>query len=224
MPTVNVPIKTALEGVKATTNQLTLIHVRLASVEMLVGGPYRNHAYGHTAVRVTFTDIDKVFDYGRYGRKWGLGDSEGEGILKIWSNFNAYIEDENSTGRVTTGFMYETTEDNARKVLDFFERKTFGKKPISEGRTMVKLRIEDYYALRPNCTTLSVDAIKTIFPVIDRDWTAFQKGRGLNIMEKAAVSARGWPKHLFMPADLQAMLESSSAKHSSKVIKYGNIR
>lgn len=81
MPTLSVPAKKAQEGVHATTNQLTRIQVRLASVEMLVGGPYGNHPYGHTALRVTTADIDRIFDYGRYGRTWGLGDSEGEGIL-----------------------------------------------------------------------------------------------------------------------------------------------
>ncbi|QOY94970.1 hypothetical protein IM543_03460 [Massilia sp. UMI-21] len=189
-----------------------------------MGGPYRNHPYGHTALRVTTADVDKVFDYGRYGRTWGLGDSEGEGILKVWNNFNAYIAEENSTGRVTTGFVYETTEENATRILQFFERKTSGKKPISEDRTKIKLRIEDYYALGPNCTTLSVDAIKTIFPDIDRGWSVFQKGLGLGMMEKAAVTARGWPKHIFMPADLQAMLESPSAKKAKKINKYGKSR
>ena len=224
MPALSVPVKTAKEGLQATTNQVTRIQVRMASVEMLVGGPYGTHPYGHTALRVTTADSDKVFDYGRYGRTWGLGDSEGEGILKIWNNFNAYIAEENSYGRITTGFVYETSEENAKKILQFFERKTAGKKLISEDRTKKKLRIEDYYALGPNCTTLSVDGIKTIFPDIDRDWSTFQKGRGLGMMEKGAITARGWPKYIFMPADLQAMLESPSAKKAKKVNKYGNSR
>jgi hypothetical protein len=77
MPALSVPVKMAKEGVQATTNQITRIQVRMASVEILVGGPYGNHPYGHTALRVTTTDSDNVFDYGRYGRTWGLGDSEG---------------------------------------------------------------------------------------------------------------------------------------------------
>ena len=68
MPALSVPVKTAKERVQATTNQVTRIQVRMASVEMLVGGPYGTHPYGHTALRVTTADSDKVFDYGRYGR------------------------------------------------------------------------------------------------------------------------------------------------------------
>jgi hypothetical protein len=40
------------------------------------------------------------------------------------------------------------------------------------------------------------------------------------MMEKAAVGTRG-PKYIFMPADLQAMLESPSARRAKKVNKYG---
>lgn len=103
MPTLSVPAKTAKDGVRIATNQLTQIQVRLASVELLVGGPYGDHSYGHAALRVTTPEVDKVFDYGRYGQVWGFGNSEGEGILKIWSDFNAYIKEENDLGRVTTG-------------------------------------------------------------------------------------------------------------------------
>lgn len=221
MPTLSVPAKTAREGVRIATNQLTTIEVRLASIELLVGGPYPGHPYGHTAIRVTTSAVDRVFDYGRYGRMWGLGNSEGEGILKIWNNFNAYIADENHYGRVTTGFVYETTEENAKKIFDFFDRKIADRKPTYEDRTFKKFRIDDYYALGPNCTTLSVEAIKTVFADLDRDWSSFQQGRGLGMMEKAAVSAKGWPRYIFMPADLQAMLESPYARKAKKVNKYG---
>jgi hypothetical protein len=221
MPTVSIPVRKAKEGIGATTNQLTKIQVRLASVELLVGGPYSDHPYGHTALRVTTDKLDRVFDYGRYRNAWGFGKSEGEGILRIWADFNAYIMDENNLGRVTTGFVYETSEENAQKLIDFFEQKIAGR-PILSNRSDKKVVLLDtYYALGPNCTTLSLAATKGIFPDIDREWSRFQQGRGLGVMEKAAVSAKGWPNYLFMPADLQAMLESPSAKKVKKLNKYG---
>jgi hypothetical protein len=221
MPTLSVPAKTAKEGVRVTTNQLTQIQVRMASVELLVGGPYGDHSYGHAALRVTTTDLDRVFDYGRYRRAWGFGKSEGEGVLRIWNNFNAYIADENALGRVTSGFVYETSEENVQKVLRFFEQKIAGKPVIADKPDKKVVLLDTYYALGPNCTTLSVAAIKTVFPDIDRDWSIFQQGRGLGVMEKAAVAAKGWPKYIFMPADLQVMLENPSAKKAKKVNKYG---
>lgn len=221
MPTLSIPATTAKGGVRIATNQLTQIQVRMASVELLVGGPYGDHLYGHAAIRVTTNDSDRVFDYGRYRRAWGFGRSEGEGILRIWNEFNAYIREEIALGRVTTGFVYETSEENAQKVLRFFEQKIAGKPVLSNKPDKKVVLLDTYNALGPNCTTLSVAAIKTLFPDIDRDWSRFQQGRGLGVMEKAAVSAKGWPKFIFMPADLQVMLESPSARKAKKVNKYG---
>ena len=131
MTTIEVPVKTAQQGVKITTGRLTTIQVRLASIEILIGGPYtkegKEHTYGHAALRVTTTAADRVFDYGRYGREWGFGDSEGDGMLRVWTDFNAYIAGENSYGRVTTGFLYEVPEARAEAVIDTSTRKLRGK-------------------------------------------------------------------------------------------------
>jgi len=183
MPVISLPTGAARAGVKIATNQLTTIQIRLASVELLVGGPYGDHRYGHTAVRVSTDKLDKVFDYGRYRNSWGFGNSEGEGILRIWNDFNAYIHEENSLGRVTTGFVYETTEESAQKVLEFFEQRIAGKPLLSNKTDKKVVLLDTYFALGPNCTTLSVDALRRVFPEIDRNWSVFQQGRGLGVME-----------------------------------------
>lgn len=222
MPTLSVTAKAAKDGVKASTNQLTKIQIRLASLELLVGGPYPGHSYGHTALRVTTADSDTIFDYGRYGRAWGMGNSEGEGVLRMWHDFGAYIRAENALGRITTGFVFETTEENAKRVLDFFAQKTAGKPVKKQDTAKKEVIIDTYFALGPNCTTLSLSGMQVVYPDIDRDWSSFQEGRGLGMMEKAAVAAKGWPKYTFMPADLQAMLESgSAARRAKKINKYG---
>jgi len=224
MPAVTATREAALQGIAIRTNQLTKIQVRAASIELLVGGPYNDHPYGHTAVRVTTAAAEKVFDYGRYGRTWGVGNSEGEGVLNIWNSFDAYIADENSLGRVTTGFTYDTDEEGARKVLAFYEQRIAGRKIQVETKTKKSVIIDDYFALGPNCTTLSVAAVKTIFPDIDREWSKYQQGRGLSIVQKGLVSARGWPSFVFMPADLQAMLEGPGARKTKIVHTYGGKR
>lgn len=224
MTTLSVPSKTAKGGVRIAPNEVTNIKVRMASVEMLVGGPYKDRTYGHTALRVTTADQDRVFDYGRYGQSWGFGKSEGEGILKIWNDFNAYIQAENSLGRTTTGYVYETSEENAAKVLQFYEQRLTGKAVLDNSRRVKIVHIDTYNALGPNCTTLSVSAIKSIFPDIDADWSRYQQGRGLGIMEKAAVSAKGWPQFIFMPADLDEMLKGPKARKVTRVKRYGGPR
>lgn len=221
MTTVSVPEERAKQGVKIAANTRTTIQVQTASLDLLVGGPYPDHPYGHTALRVTTKSADRIYDYGRYGLTWGVGKSEGQGILRVWKSFDAYIAGENRLGRVTTGFLYEVGEAKANEVIQFFDAKIAGKKPLDVTPNMQSFLIEDYYALGPNCTTLSVAATKTAIPDLDRDWSQYQKGRGLTFMEKSLVTARGWPKYIFMPADLQTMLESPSARKPKRIKTFG---
>jgi len=56
--------------------------------EILIGGPYKNHLYGHVALRVfgyteDGTRYDCVYDFGRYGKTWGFQNSKGEGQLRV---------------------------------------------------------------------------------------------------------------------------------------------
>ena len=220
MTTLNVPETRAKQGVQINTNQLTTIQVQTASIELLVGGAYADHPYGHTALRVVSKSGEYIYDYGRYGRTWGVGNSEGDGVLNIWKNFDAYIAEENSLKRKTTGFLYEVTEEQAAKIIKFFESKTATKKPKSTTRVKTSYVIEDYYALGPNCTTLSVVAAKVALPNLDSQWKKYQEGRGLSIMERGIVSAKGWPSYVFMPADLLAMLSGSTTIKPKSVRTY----
>lgn len=207
-------------AVKGTTGQTTTLEVQTASLEILVGGPYKDSSYGHAALRVITKGSDKTYDYGRYGDVWGDFKSEGEGILNVWTNFNAYIANENRHGRVTTGFRYDVPEEKAQVVTQYFETKIAGKTPSQETGTKKRYRIGDYFALAPNCVTLTLDGAKTAFPDIDHNAAKFNQGRGLGMMEKAAAKYKGWPKEIFMPADLQAMLEDSGSRKPSKVTIY----
>lgn len=222
MPTVTAPVETAKSGVKAATNQTTTVQIQLASIEILVGGPYADHPYGHTALRVTTKSEDRIYDYGRYGLTWGVGNSEGQGILRVWNNFNTYIGEESSLNRITTGFQYELPEEKAQAIIKFYDGKIVGKKPKSITKAMQTYLIDDYAALGSNCTTLSVAAAKMAIPDIDREWGTYQKGRGLSFMEKGVVTARGWPNFIFMPADLQAMLEGSVVRKPKRIKSHGS--
>jgi hypothetical protein len=219
MTELSVPVAQAKRGVRISTNQITHIQIRMATIEILIGGPYAGHPYGHTALRVTTSNNDKIYDYGRYGRTWGMGNSEGEGVLNIWKNFQAYIKEENAQKRVTTGFMYDVSEEKADKIIEFYDSKINGKKKTISDKDYDRYIIDDYYALGPNCTTLSMSGAKIALPSLDKDRKKFQEGRGLSMLEKSAISIRSWPDYIFMPADLKAMLEAADIK-SKKINVY----
>jgi hypothetical protein len=220
MTTINVPEAKAKQGLAIPTKQLTTIQVQLASIEILVGGPYGDHPYGHTALRVTTKSGEHVYDYGRYGRTWGVGSSEGDGVLNVWTSFDAYIAEEKALKRRTMGFLYEVREEQALAIIKFYDSKTAGKKPRGASKVKTSFIIEDYYALGPNCTTLSVAAAKVAIHNLDVEWKKYQEGRGLGMMEKSIVSARGWPRYIFMPADLLEMLNNSTARRPKAVRIY----
>ena len=106
------------------------------------------------------------------------------------------------------------------QVKKFYDAKAVARKQKNSTKFNQSYVIEDYYALGPNCTTISVAAAKLAIPEIDRDWSKYQDGRGLSLMERGIVSARGWPNYIFMPADLQAMLTGSSARKPKAIRMY----
>ena len=111
-------------------------------------------------------------------------------------------------------------EEQALEIIKFYDRKTAAKKPKSSTKVKTSYVIEDYYALGPNCTTLSVAAAKVAIPNLDSDWKKYQDGRGLSMMERGIVSAKGWPSYIFMPADLLAMLSSSTTRKPKATRSY----
>ncbi|WP_295990251.1 hypothetical protein [Rugamonas sp.] len=147
MTDLSVPVAQAKRGVQIGTNQRTNIQIRMASIEILVGGPYSGHTYGHTALRVTTSVDDRIYDYGRYRGTWGMGSSKGEGILYIWENFQAYIRKEISYKRVTTGFLYEITEKKANEINKYYNNKIENKKEITKNQYFEEFQIEDYDAI-----------------------------------------------------------------------------
>jgi len=116
--------------------------------QVLIGGPYGGNSYGHVALRVFGPGYDYTYDYGRYGQTWGIGGSQGEGQLRVWTDSGRYIAGENATGRTTTGYTYSTTPEQDRAVIDYYSRLTSSVTPNrSRGSYMNQYRIGDYEAV-----------------------------------------------------------------------------
>lgn len=187
-------------------------------LQILIGGPYTKHGelqrYGHAALRVVTPKSDVVYDFGRYGKTWGTGGSEGEGILRVWTNFSSYIAGENALGRTTTGFTLCVTAQQADAAKAPLEAQVKSAKLLgTSGSGFKSYRLaKDYHALNENCTTKTLEGAVAGLPQIDDEASPFNKGEGLSGIEKAAVTWEGWPDTLFMPADLKAYLGSNQFK------------
>ena len=204
-----------------------------AELHVLVGGPYtidgEEHRYGHTAIRIKTKTTDLTYDFGRYARVMGTFGEEGEGILRVWSNFDKYIASENVLGRVTTDFTYAIFDHQAQTVIDFYKKLTDSAKRRTEldrGRPEVNSYQlpTNYTALNYNCTTLSLDATRTVFPNFENGSSSYIRPEDvLDWKERMAMKTLGGgtPTHLFLPANLQQFLSAKPPVPPTSVKTYG---
>ncbi len=199
-----------------------------AEMHILVGGPYtkdgEEHRYGHTALRIKTKQYDLIYDFGRYGQETGIFGESGEGILRVWTSFNAYINGENFLKRKTTGFVYYVFSSQTNLSKNFFDeeiKKSTKFKGSNSSKTAYKLTT-DYHALGPNCTTLSLDGARRAVPRIDEGSDKFIKPEAvLNGKELFALKMSGGAKRLFLPANLLEFLNQGYPIKVNKVEVYG---
>lgn len=158
------------------------------------------------AERVVGENYDYVFDYGRYGRTWGVRGSEGEGQLRVWSNFDRYINGEIATSRTTYGFRYVTTAENDEAVIAYFESLNEDVAPnVSRGSYMNQYHIDSYHAANNDCTTIALDGLKAGIPSELYDAinnASFDQGTGLSWVERTLFSAAKDREGIVLPSDL----------------------
>ncbi len=208
----------------------------LAEIHVLIGGPYTAggelHTYGHTAVRVKMAGSDRIYDFGRYGRVVGDFGAEGEGILRVWSNFGDYIAGENALKRKTTGFVYAVFDGQAQGVITYFASLIKAAKPrpdLARGRSslVVYQLASNYHALGYNCTTLSLDGVRAGMPTFENGSTAFiAPGDVLSFSEQVAMKTvgGGTPTRLFLPANLEKFLATKPAIKPTRTDAYGGVK
>jgi len=204
-----------------------------AEMHILIGGPYvldgETHRYGHTAIRVKTRTTDTTYDFGRYGRVTGDFGAEGEGILRVWSNFSAYIVGEAATGRQTVAFVFAIFDHQAKAVNDHFNLLIAGATPRPEmERSRSGLKVyrlpTNYHALGYNCTTLSLDGARQAFPNFEDGSAAFIKPEEvMTFSERMAMKTigGGTPHRIFLPANLQSFLSTKPAIEPVRVERYG---
>jgi len=224
VPTINATTKSAKDGLVIKTKESTIIEVQTSAIQVLVGGPYKSngeeHTYGHVALRV-ITPIDEhVYDFGRYNGETG---PFGQGRLRVWTKFSKYISSENATGRTTTGFLYRVQPSAAGHVNSHFIN-LIGNRPVLKayGDHMKEYRLAtDYHALTNNCATTSMTGARVAVKDLDYNVSKYNEGRGMSFTERTAAKVAGWPSFIFMPADLQKMLEDKPNHRPDKIEKFG---
>lgn len=204
-----------------------------AELHLLVGSAYgegeTESPYGHSAVYIKLKGKDYIYDFGRYGKTKperfgpftldGPSSPRGEGVLRVWDNFQAYIADENRQGlgtsrsRTTYGYGYKIFDNQANKVLNYYDNLIKNARPF-HSRVHFKSYIlaQDYFALAPNCTTQSIEASKKAIPSLAKSGYRFiNPEKVLPTTAKLAFKASNYemPNYLFLPDNLNDYLKAS---------------
>jgi hypothetical protein len=214
----------AKKGVSGKTTRTNIVTVSRPYMEILIGGHYildgEEHTYGHVALRVFVKkERDFVYDFGRYGKTWGVFRDEGDGILRVWSSFEEYISSENAYKRITTGFMYYLEISRANTVISHFEEKIkTATKNGKRGTFMTSYILkENYHAVRNNCTTITISGSKKSGKTIVYNPFEYLGYRGLTTTEKMAAHTQKGPEDIiFMPEDFREMLEGNKTQPYDK--------
>jgi hypothetical protein len=224
VPIVNATTKSAKDGLGIMTKQETTIKLNTPTLEILIGGPYtvngEEHTYGHVALRVITQTDEHIYDFGRYNGETG---PFGQGRLRVWTLFSKYIVSENATGRVTTGFIYRISQAAAEKVNSHYSRLIGGRHVLrAYGDYMKEYRLaDDYHALNNNCATTSMSGVREVITDLDFNVSKYNEGGGMSSAERFAAKVSGWPSTIFMPADLQKMLEENPQHHPDNTERFG---
>lgn len=185
-------------------------HLLNAEIEVLVGGPYKGNAYGHAALRVTDSSGEIVYDFGRYGKTWGTGDSQGEGMLRVWNSFIDYISGENALGRSTTGYKWNISDADAAKIRAHYSGlANYGGKADPAGRPFTQFHLKSNYdVVSLNCTTMTLDGLQ-IGKGFDVMNLKYHDTSGLSATEKIALITQT-VKRPFIPSNIHRMMKDNS--------------
>jgi hypothetical protein len=199
-------------------------------LHILVGGPYTDasgeeHKFGHVALRVRSSVAGATYDFGRYGKVTGAFSQSGDGVLRVWTDFQPYINGEIALQRKTTGFVYFIFDHQANAAFAHFDDLIASAKKLasksSGAKSSYKLAF-DYNATGPNCTTVSMDGAKKAVPRIEIGAEKFNKPeKVLGFGERAALSASGGASRLFLPANLLDFLQHGCLIKADRIDVYG---
>lgn len=219
----------------------------LYQISLLIGSAYgegdHESPYGHTAIAIFTENKDVpviVYDFGRYGKTYnedlGFGitlkdenSPRGEGILRLWWDFARYIKGENACGiaskksRTTFEYIYYVNPQSVLNILRFFQNLTEQgvKLNTNDFRTTYRLTTP-YFALGPNCTTLSLEAMREGLKNFTQNSEKYINARKvLGSMLTTAMKAKYTePNYLYLPDNLKDYLESVDVKYRVNAKKF----
>ena len=117
--------------------------------------------FGHTALRVYGAGYDKTYDFGRYNGGRGFLKAKGDGILRVWDNFDKFMQGQRPEGDLRT-LNYTTSKETDQAIMGDFAGKIAHGKETGRDRagSFKEYQLsEDYDLTSNNCTTMCLRAL-----------------------------------------------------------------
>jgi hypothetical protein len=115
--------------------------------------------FGHAAVRVVGDGYDMTYDFGRYRGGHGLLSRTGPGILKVWTDFAAFVATQQGKGN-SAAVQFDTTEAFDKAVMSYFSKQFTASEQIESAGNYTAYQLADDYDLETNnCTTMSLAGV-----------------------------------------------------------------
>lgn len=188
-------------------------------VEFLIGDrTEETRKWGHVSLKVVGPGVEKIFDFGRYGKMWGRKDSaEGEPILRVWNpgQFEAYRRHHFKDGGTTRRYRFPSNDQRNSRILAYFNKMTNGARRVGANPqfTAYYANYPTFHAVKVNCTTVTIDAFYQGFPEYNLHDMHFATARDLQFYMRGEAQGfnydqgeRRWTR-VWWPLDLMAELE-----------------
>jgi RHS repeat-associated protein len=191
-----------------TANPLRYVDPDGKDLELAVrnnaGGGLTN--FGHVALRVVGQGYDVTYDFGRYGRTWGLLKSKGEGVLRVWNSWNAFVRRQLPSGQVRT-LRYTTSQAQDFAAIAHFQKLIDEGAPRDFTKFFEEYTLAGEYDLKNNnCTTVCIDALE-----------GAEETTGQNLPGLETLAAENDPRSLF---DTIGQLEEDWSERSDPLARF----
>lgn len=212
----------ALIGIHAAHGQTETAQPALKGgsyVEFLIGDRTEvTRKWGHVSLRVVTDGVDLNYDFGRYGKMWGMKNaSEGEPILRVWrtGSFESYRAHHHKDGGSSFRFRFESSPARNARINAYFSRMTNGARVVGSNKQFVAYNsnYKTFHAVEVNCTTVTIEAFMQGFPEYNVNDARYATARTLQFYMTGAAQShlydhdeRRWTR-IWWPLDLMALLD-----------------
>lgn len=184
-------------------------------VEFLIGDRTpETRKWGHVSLRVVTNGAENIFDFGRYGKMWGMkGVTEGDPMLRVWKHgsYPSYRAYHLKDGGTTRRYRFPSNAARNQRILAYYAKMTSTNRVMGSNKsfTLFHSNYPPFHAVKVNCVTVATNAFMAGFPEYNLHAPDYAQARGLGGIYYGAAQGHifndGHWDYIWWPLDLMAL-------------------